>query len=104
MILIGVRKFYAHELPCEFLLYLLLEQESVNELVTWTKVKVLNNNNPLTYLYTSNIYDDKARVIQVQKQNITGGIDISTTQYTWSGQPYITVQSQQKANYPNSPL
>ena len=71
-------------------------------MVTWTKVKVLNNNNPLTYLYTSNIYDDKARVIQVQKQNITGGIDISTTQYTWSGQPYIIVQSQQKANYPNA--
>jgi RHS repeat-associated protein len=71
-------------------------------MVTWTKVKVLNNNNPLTYLYTSNIYDDKARVIQVQKQNITGGIDISTTQYTWYGQPYITVQSQQKANYPNA--
>jgi RHS repeat-associated protein len=71
-------------------------------MVTWTKVKVLNNNNPLTYLYTSNIYDDKARVIQVQKQNITGGIDISTSQYTWSGQPYIIVQSQQKANYPNA--
>ena len=40
-------------------------------MVTWTKVKVLNNNNPLTYLYTSNIYDDKGRVIQVQKQNIS---------------------------------
>jgi len=65
--------------------------------VTWTMSKVLNNNNPTTYLYSSLIYDDKARVIQTQSQNITGGIDFSTTEYTWMGQPYTVVQSQQKA-------
>jgi RHS repeat-associated protein len=65
--------------------------------VTWTMVKVLNNNNPTTFLYSSQIYDDKGRVIQTQSQNITGGIDVSSTEYTWSGQPFTMVQSQQKS-------
>ncbi|MCX6207171.1 MAG: DUF6443 domain-containing protein [Bacteroidetes bacterium] len=65
--------------------------------VTWAMVKVLNNNNPTTYLYSSQIYDDKGRVIQIQSQNITGGIDVTTTEYTWAGQPFTVVQSQQKA-------
>ena len=69
--------------------------------VTWTMVKVLNNNTPTTYLYSSQIYDDKGKVIQTQSQNITGGIDVSTTEYTWTGQPYTVVQSQQKAGTTN---
>lgn len=69
--------------------------------VTWTMVKVLNNNNPTTNLYSSQIYDDKGRVIQTQSQNITGGTDVSTTEYTWAGQAYTVVQSQQKAGTTN---
>lgn len=64
--------------------------------VTWTMVKVLNNDNPVTYLYTSLIYDDKGRVIQTQSQNYSGGIDVTTTQYNWTGQPLVVVQKQQK--------
>ena len=69
--------------------------------VTWTMVKVLNNNNPTTNLYSSQIYDDKGRVIQTQSQNITGGTDVSTTEYTWAGQAYTVVQSQQKSGTTN---
>ncbi|HYM93331.1 MAG TPA: RHS repeat-associated core domain-containing protein [Chitinophagaceae bacterium] len=47
-------------------------------------------------LYSMFLYDSKGRVIQVQSQNITGGTDIITTQYSWSGQPLVTIQRQQK--------
>ena len=60
-------------------------------LVTWTETKVLNTS---TYLYTVNIYDDKGRLIQVKSKNVTGGSDLITTQYSWSGQPLIVVQKQ----------
>jgi RHS repeat-associated protein len=50
-----------------------------------------------TYLYTVSFYDDKGRVIQAQSTNLSGGIDISTTQYTWAGQPLVTVLKHQKA-------
>jgi RHS repeat-associated protein len=60
---------------------------------TGTRTKVLGTS---TYLYTILFYDEKGRVIQVQSTNITGGIDINTTQYTWTGQPLVTVQKQDK--------
>lgn len=56
---------------------------SVQGMVTWTKVKVLNE---ATYLYSANIYDDKGRVLQVQSLNYTGGLDVVTTQYSFAGQ------------------
>lgn len=65
-------------------------------LVTWTQTKVLNSD-PVTYLYSVNIYDDKRRLIQVKTTNITGGHDILTTQHNWSGLPHIFVQKQEKA-------
>ncbi|MDR0793596.1 MAG: DUF6443 domain-containing protein [Chitinophagaceae bacterium] len=67
-------------------------------LVTWTKTAVLTASpsggvgGGGTFLTTVNIYDDKGRVIQTQSQNYNGGTDVATTQYTWAGQPYITVQ------------
>jgi len=70
--------------------------ETTQGLVTWKEVKVLNNNNPTTYLFTSYIYDDKGRVIQTQSQNYSGGTDVASTQYAWSGQPLVEVNSQQK--------
>jgi len=62
-------------------------------LVTWSRVRVLDSTLQLTSV---NIYDDKGRVIQTQSENITGGIDVTTTQYSWAGWPLVTVQRQQE--------
>jgi RHS repeat-associated protein len=64
-------------------------------LTTWTETKVLGTTNQ--FLTTVMIYDDKARPIQVQSTNITGGVDVATTQYSWAGQPLTTVQKTNKA-------
>ena len=56
----------------------------------------MNSGSPGTFLSTVHIYDDKSRVVQTQSQNYSGGIDVTTTQYSWAGQPLVTVQSQQK--------
>jgi RHS repeat-associated protein len=66
---------------------------AIKGMATGSKVKVLGSN---TYLYTMPIYDDKGRTIQVYSKNSTGGIDITTTQYTWAGQPLVTIQKQDK--------
>ena len=71
----------------------------VKGMVTWTETKVLNVS-PNAYLYSVNLYDDKGRLIQVKSKNITGGKDITTTQYSWSGQPLIVVNKQEKAGNP----
>ncbi|MCS3798853.1 DUF6443 domain-containing protein [Niastella sp. OAS944] len=55
----------------------------VTGLVTWTRVKVLEES---TYITSCNIYDEKKRVIQVQTINYTGAADIITNQYSFSGQ------------------
>ncbi|SEA53051.1 Uncharacterized conserved protein RhaS, contains 28 RHS repeats [Arachidicoccus rhizosphaerae] len=62
-------------------------------LVTWTRVKVLDSTLTLAAV---NIYDDKGRLIQTQSQNITGGVDVTTTQYSWAGWPLVTVQKQEE--------
>ena len=62
-------------------------------LVTWSRVRVLDST---LQLVTINIYDDKGRVIQTQSENITGGIDVTTTQYSWAGWPLVTIQRQQE--------
>ena len=71
--------------------------QSITGLVTGTKIKVLGT---ATFLYSLNIYDDKGRVIQVKSRNITNGTDIFTTQYSFAGQPIITIQKQEKAGAP----
>lgn len=68
------------------------QSNAVRGMVTWTQVKVLNSS-PAKYIYTVSIYDDKGRVIQLQSKNeYTNALDAVTTQYTWAGQPYITIQ------------
>jgi RHS repeat-associated protein len=52
--------------------------------VTWTKAKVLGTASQ--FLSTVNLYDDKGRIVQTQSINITGGLDVSTNQYSFSGQ------------------
>jgi RHS repeat-associated protein len=64
-------------------------------LTTGKREKVLGSAS--TYLFSVNIYDDKERTIQIQSQNITNGNDISTVQYSWTGQPILTAQKQEKA-------
>jgi RHS repeat-associated protein len=48
-------------------------------------------------LYRVNYYDDRGRVIQTQQTNITGGTDIATTQYDFSGRLLRTLLKQEKA-------
>ncbi|MFT3750325.1 MAG: DUF6443 domain-containing protein [Agriterribacter sp.] len=63
-------------------------------MVTWMKILIYGTT---SYYHTVNIYDDKGRVIQTKSTNITGGTDITTTQYNWVGQPIRVVQKQQLA-------
>jgi RHS repeat-associated protein len=57
-------------------------------MVTGSKVRVIENADDLTagnWLATANFYDEKGRVIQIQKDNYKGGNDISTNLYDFSG-------------------
>jgi RHS repeat-associated protein len=71
-----------------------IQSGQVAGMVTGTKTKVLGTS---TYLYSVNFYDDKARPVQVQSQNITTGTDITMTQYTWMGQPLLGIMKNEKA-------
>lgn len=46
---------------------------------------------------TVSYYDDKSRVIQTRAYNQTGGWDINSMQYSWSGLPLITVSKTAKS-------
>jgi RHS repeat-associated protein len=61
--------------------------------VTGKKVKVMGT--AAQYLYTVNFYDDKGRLLQTQHTNSTGGKDIITSQYDWSGKVLRTLTQQQ---------
>ncbi|NML21937.1 hypothetical protein HHL16_13695 [Pseudoflavitalea sp. G-6-1-2] len=65
-------------------------------MVTGSKVKVLGSS-PAQMLTTISFYDPKGRLIQARSQNITGGVDIVSTQYSWTDQPLVTVLKQEKA-------
>ena len=69
---------------------------AVKGMATWTQTRILNST-PAKYITSVSIYDDKGRVIQVQSSNITDGIDVVSTQYTWSGQLLVIVQKLQKS-------
>src|SRR5436190_7190053 len=47
------------------------------------------------------MYDEKGRPIQVKTKNITGGTDIAATQFSWTGQPLVTVLKQEKLGVPS---
>ena len=72
-----------------------VKSNDVHGMVTGTKVKQLGGSGG--YLYSVMIYDKDGRVLQTQRTNITGGVDITTTQYSFSGQPLRVVQRTQKA-------
>ena len=56
-------------------------------LVTGTIVKTLDGTKDLV---TTSFYDVKGRVIQVKAENYTGACDVTTTQYSFIGQPLMT--------------
>lgn len=64
---------------------------------TGGRVKVLDpvGGSP-AFLFTTSIFNDKGRPIQIHSTNITNGNDVLTTQYSWAGQAVITIQKQSK--------
>lgn len=62
--------------------------------VTGTRVKVMSALGGSDYLFTRISYDAKGRVVQTQGTTRSGAVDYFTTQYTWAGKPYVTVQRQ----------
>jgi|GEM_PF-796273 len=59
--------------------------------------------NSSTVLYTLNIYDQSTRAIQIATTNYSGGTDIATVQYSFSGRTLRThVQHQKSGNNPQS--
>ena len=52
-------------------------------MVTGTKTKILGTAG--TYLYASNVYDDRGRLTQISSTNVQGGKDLDYYQYTFDG-------------------
>ncbi|OQP63461.1 hypothetical protein A3860_24265 [Niastella vici] len=72
---------------------------NVQGLVTGTKTRVLGTVSQ--YLYTVNFFDDHGRIIQTQNINVTGGKDIITTQYDFTGKA-LRILLQHQKNGPNA--
>jgi RHS repeat-associated protein len=50
-----------------------------------------------TYLYSMQLYDEYGRVLQVKDKNLSGGTDVVTQQYTYSGKVLSTHVAHEKA-------
>ncbi|MBN9383836.1 MAG: RHS repeat-associated core domain-containing protein [Chitinophagaceae bacterium] len=61
--------------------------DSAKGLVTGTRALILGTNN---YLYKLNLYDKIGRIIQTQSTNMAGGVDYSTTQYSFDNKVLVT--------------
>ena len=72
----------------------LAQNKQTRGLLTGTYNKKVNNNSgPITAFF----YDDRGRVIQTAANNYSMGVDVTTTQYTFSGKPLQTVLRHQKS-------
>jgi RHS repeat-associated protein len=71
---------------------------STSGLPTWSQTKVMGGS---SFVSSVVYYDPKGRAIQKQSTNLTGGLDVVSTQYSWSGQPLVIVQRQQNAGASN---
>jgi len=91
----GASQFYTSYNTSPVYAQALSVSAQTRDLVTWTATKVLGTTSD--FIYSVNLYDEKGRLIQTKTKNNTGGVDISTTQYNWSGQPVITVNKTEKA-------
>ena len=70
-----------------------VQSNATRGLVTGTKTLLLGTGN---YVFSTNYYDAKGRLIQTMGHNITGGLDIATTQYGWQGLPLLTISKVEK--------
>ncbi|MDH7459631.1 DUF6443 domain-containing protein [Chitinophagaceae bacterium 26-R-25] len=61
----------------------------IKGIIAWTRTRTLGTDQ---FIASVNLYDDKGRVIQAQTLNATGGIDVVTTQYDWTGKPLRSLQ------------
>jgi RHS repeat-associated protein len=68
-------------------------------MVTGTKTKVIGTSSQ--YLYSISYYDDEGRVIQVQDHNVSGCGNITSFQYSFSGQILVTHEEVNKCGSPN---
>jgi RHS repeat-associated protein len=69
-------------------------------LVTGQESNILEST---TYLWTVNIYDDHARIIQTHQINYSGGTDVYTQQYGFTGRLLRThIQHQKSGNNPQT--
>jgi RHS repeat-associated protein len=64
-------------------------------LVTWSQSEILGTGGA-QYISVANIYDKRARLIQEQTVNYSGGLDLLTTQYNFIGLPLVTDLRHQK--------
>jgi RHS repeat-associated protein len=62
----------------------IVASNAVKGMATWSKVRVLGTE--AQYNSSTNIYDEKGRILQTQAVNITGGVDVVTNQYNFVGQ------------------
>ncbi len=70
------------------------ESKRIRGFVTGTKKIILGTSN---YLYTLSLYDQYGRIIQVKETNYTGGMDVKTNQYSFSGRLLRIHLSHQKS-------
>jgi RHS repeat-associated protein len=73
----------------------LIANYNIKGMPTGSKVKVLGTTNQ--FLYAVLFYDEKGKPIQTQSINISGGKDITTTQYDFSGKPLRSLLQHSKA-------
>jgi RHS repeat-associated protein len=57
--------------------------------VTGMRTRVLGTS---TFLYSANYYDHKGRLVQTSVQNISGSTDYVAIQYSFSGQPLVSIE------------
>ena len=65
---------------------------AVKGMMTWSSTRILGT---ADWIHAVSYFDEKERVIQKQSTNITGGTNITATQYNWAGQQLLTVNVQQ---------
>jgi RHS repeat-associated protein len=68
--------------------------EAISGFTTWTKTKILGTG---SYLFSVTLYDERGRVIQSKSTNISGGTDVVTSQYDFSGKVLRSHITHQKA-------
>lgn len=68
------------------------KSDAIRGLVTGSRIFIAELGYAGTIFYTVNYYDDKGRLIQTQRNNYNGGIDVTVTQYNWAGQPLLTIE------------